>query len=193
MTTYSINDAWQAYTAQKGLAALRGRYGNLQGVCEPQETREQGYWPYPWVEMPPGGLPFDEFASIVTPAANSTETLVLSYPIPFGYDGIILAVTNLFTGPGFVEGSGNLIWRIRIGAAALQGTPVRNYSNIRNTLGSLQQPRTVFGGILVESDQTLQYTVTHAIGSPIVPAGTRIICNVAGFYWPRGGSPMRYT
>jgi hypothetical protein len=70
---------------------------------------------------------------------------------------------------------------------------VRNYSDIRFSLGSLQQPRTVFGGILVDSGQTIQYSVTHAIGSPIVPAGTRIIANVAGFYWPRGASPMQYT
>lgn len=196
MNTGNMLDAWGLYCTQKGL--YRNSYGSsalgrLGDDCAPQQQREAGYWPYPWIEMPPGGEPFDEFASIVTPNANGVEILVLSFDIPFAYDGIILGVFNGFTGPGFVEGSGNLIWRIRVGQANLQGKPVRNYNNIRNTLGSLAQARSVQGGILVQSGQIVQYTVTHAIGSPIVPAGTRIICNIAGFYWPRGTSPMKYV
>lgn len=158
--------------------------------CSPEKEREQGYWPMPWVEMPPGGLPFDPYGFINTPAANGTETLVLQFRVPKAWDGIILGVTNVFTGPGFVEGSGDLIWRIRVGQPNVQGGPQRNYDNILNTLGTLEEPRTVQGGIIVTSNQFVEYTVTHAIGSPIVPAGTRIGCNIQGYYWPRGSSPM---
>lgn len=200
----SMQDAWRMLQSQRGSAVQQGgprRKGNgfaglgqgaadVGASCVVAQQWAQGYWPYPWSEMPPGGLPFDPFDSIVTPNANSVETLVLQFQVPFGYDGIVLGVTNLFTGPGFVEGSGNLIWRIRIGSPNLQGRPQRNYSDIRNTLGTLAQPREVHGGIAIVSGQFLEYTVTHALGSPIVPAGTRIICNIAGFYWPRGSSPI---
>lgn len=165
-----------------------GQVPNGTPMCVVQQKVLDGYQPDPWVEMPPGGLPFDPFGTIVTPAANSVETLVLQFRIPYQYDGIILGVTNLFTGPGFVEGSGDLVWRIRVGQPNLLGRPQRNYENILQTMGDLGDPRTVQGGIVVTSNQFVEYSVTHTIGSPIVPAGTRIICNVQGFYWPRGSS-----
>lgn len=193
MSSPNMLDAWKMLCAQKGMAGTLPSLGRMGAECAPTEERSSGYWPYPWIEMPPGGEPFDEFNSIVTPNANGVETVVLNFEVPYAYDGIILGVFNGFTGPGFVEGSGNLIWRIRLGQANLQGKPVRNYSNIRVTLGSLAQARSVQGGIVVQSGQTVQYTVTHAIGSPIIPAGTRIICNITGFYWPRGATPMKYV
>lgn len=210
----SQRDAWDAYVALAGpnhpsvqpwMRGGRGGAGNRQsgglggngapvsatgGGCVVAQQWDRGYWPYPWSEMPPGGLPFDVFDSIATPAANGTETRVLQFQVPFGYDGIVLAVANVFTGPGFVEGSGNLVWRIRVGSPSLQGRPQLNYSNIRNTLGSTQTPRDVQGGIQIVSGQFLEYSVTHALGSPIVPGGTRIICNIQGFYWPRGSTPI---
>lgn len=212
-------DAWDSYVALAGVKDptvapwVRGGRGGLRragnrgfgeltppselpmsnvGVpqCAVAADWEQGYWPMPWVEMPPGGLPFDPFGSIDTPAANGVETLVLQFRIPYNYDGIITGICNLFTGPGFVETSGNLIWRIRVGQPNLQGRPVRNYSDIRQSMGDLGQPRDVAGGIQVISDQYVEYSVTHSLGSPIVPAGTRIICNIQGYYWPRGSSPL---
>lgn len=198
----SMQEAWSMLAANRGSAVQRGgrRTNGLAGInsgptdvggsCVVAQQWDKGYWPYPWSEMPPGGLPFDEFQSIVTPAANGTETVVLQFQVPFGYDGIVLGVMNIFTGPGFVEGSGSLTWRIRVGQPSLQGRPQLNYSNIINTMGSLSQPREVHGGIQIISGQFLEYSVTHALLSPIVPAGTRIVCNIAGYYWPRGASPI---
>jgi len=211
-----IQDAWSAYRALAGpadalVAKTRrgGRTGGLSGImadqemqagqqtkaypgCTVAETWERGYWPYPWSEMPPGGLPFDPFGSITTPAANGTETVALQFEVPYGYDGIITGIANAFTGPGFVEGSGDLTWRIRVGQPNLQGRPQRNYSSIQQSMGSVEQPREVPGGIQVVSNQFIEYSVVHAIGSPIVPAGTRIICNIQGYYWPRGSTPLDY-
>lgn len=188
--TPSIREAWDIMVAKLGVNHPTIA-PHCSEECNSDLQREKGYWPEPWVEMPRGGLPFDEFDSIVTPAANGTETLVLSFEVPFGYDGIILSHTNVFTGPGFTEGSGNLVWRIRIGNPSLQGRPQRNYQNITTTRGDLTEGRTVYGGMSLSSGDFAQYSVTHAVLSPIVPAGTRIICNLAGFYWPRGSSPMR--
>lgn len=191
----NIRDAWRQYVALVGEnhpTIRRNGVGNCgPQECAPETERGKGYWPEPWVEMPPGGLPFDEFGSIATPAANGAENAVLTFQVPYGFDGIILAHANMFTGPGFVEGSGDLVWRIRIGKPSLQGRPQRNYGNITTTRGGVEEARTVYGGIQATSDDTVQYSVTHTVGSPIPPAGTRIICNLAGFYWPRGASPMR--
>lgn len=196
---FSEKSAWEAFVARVGhkhpavspwvrQPPRRGLGARMEG-CVVAEEWQRGYWPYPWLEMPPGGFPFDEFASIDTPAANGVETLVLQFAIPFGCDGVVLGIANVFTGPGFVEGSGNLTWRIRVGAASLQGSPQLNYANIINTLGSAQTPREVQGGIIVTSGQYLTYSVIHALGSPIIPGGTRILCNIQGYYWPRGSSP----
>lgn len=201
----SQQDAWEAFRSLAGpnhpavkpwMGRAPGLSGNVRegagSSCVVAQQLREGYWPYPWLEMPPGGLPFDEFDSINTPAANGVENVVLSYQIPFGYDGVILAVANIFTGPGFVPGSGDLVWRIRVGGANLTGRPQLNYSNIQVGLGGTATPRDVQGGILVTSGQFVVYTVTHTVGSPIVPGGTRIVCNIQGFYWPRGSSPT-YT
>lgn len=176
-------EAWQMRVSRLGAG-----HPSIKPWCSADEEREKGYWPYPWVHMPPGGEAFDPDAFITTPAANSTETLVLQFQVPQGYDGVITGVTNLFTGPGFVEGSGNLIWRIRIGLPNLQGRPVRNYSSIDRTLGTFEFPRDVAGGIIIGSNQYIEYTVTHLLGSPIIPAGTRIMCNLIGYYWPKGSN-----
>lgn len=177
---------WEAW--QTRIQAVGPNHPTVTPWCSAEQERAAGYWPYPWVQMPPGGLAFDPIAYIATPAANSVETVVLQFQVPFDYDGIILGVANSFSGPGFVEGSGDLTWRLRVGLPGLQGAPVRNYSAITSTLGSPGQARTVPGGIPIGSNQYVEYTVTHRLGSPIVPAGTRIMCNVTGYYWPRGSS-----
>lgn len=184
----SIKDAWDSYV---GLAGKKHpTVSPWIRECQKGVERELGYWPEPWVEMPPGGEPFDVVQSIATPAANGAENVVLQYPIPLGFDGVILGIANYFVGTGFTEGSGDLVWRIRRGLPGTQGAPIRNYQDIRTTMGSPVSPREVFGGILVTSGDFLTYTVTHAAGSPIVPGGNRVVCNIAGFYWPRGSSEM---
>ncbi len=143
----------------------------------------------PWVEMPEGGVPYDAFGVIATPVAGAPETIVTfldgPFIVPVGMDGVIHYVSNLFTGPGFNQGSGDLVWRLRIGAPGLAGRPVRNYSNIRTTLGSLETARIVPGGLLIRSTEEVTYTITHSAASPIVPAGTRIIVSISGWLWPR--------
>lgn len=189
MPTYSLRDGWDHFVALAGYnhPAVKP---NLHR-CGLGEAVQGGYHPQPWVEMPPGGEPFDVIRDIATPDSNDTETVVLSYQIPFGFDGVILGIGNLFSGGTFEEGSGDLVWRIRVGQPGTSGRPVRNYSNIRTSMGGFSAPRDVFGGILVHSEDYITYTVTHASGSPIVPGGTVVICNVAGFYWPRGSAEIR--
>jgi hypothetical protein len=132
----------------------------------------------PWLKMPPEGRQYQEINSIVTPAADSTDYTVTEFKVPTGYDGVITSIANFYTGVGFVEGSGDIVWRVQIGNAWC-----RNFGNIETTLGSLTSPCPLFrGGVRVYSNQTIRYSTSIPIGSLI--AGGRIVCAVFGWYYP---------
>ncbi len=134
----------------------------------------------PWEVPPPGSQPFDYVGVISTPAAGSTDQLVLSFQVPFGWDGTIKKITNVYTGPGFNEGSGDLIWRIR-----RDGQFVKNYDAIVVTFGDVQNGREVLGpGIVVLSTQLVEYTLDVAGGFAPGP-GTNIYCAFSGYFWPK--------
>lgn len=136
-----------------------------------------------WTEMPPNGIPYD-FIGVTdpTPAPGSAEVATLVFRVPPGLDGVIKRIYNDYTGGGFEEGTTgpSIRWRIR---RATQ--PVKNYENIRVRFGSLQEGRLVEGGILIFSDQLIEFTVEHEALSPLPSAGTRILCGLKGWYWPR--------
>lgn len=141
---------------------------------------------FPWVEAPPGSIPFNKVQAIPTPAAGVGETDVLTFTVPDGFDGVILANMNIYTNPSFLEGSGQLIWRIR---AANQ--PKWDYGNIIITMGSVQEFAVIYAGIVIRSKQPIRYTVIHAAGSPLPPGpGTNIVCGLKGYYWPITGGPQ---
>jgi len=152
--------------ARPGLPGAGGAGGGYPGSQIYGETLDNGF-------------PFDTTSSIVTPLAGAAETVVLTFTVPFGVDGSIRGIHNQYTGPGFVEGSGDLIWRIRVA-----GAYVRNYNDIRTTMGSLVNPRLVEGGVEILSDQLVEYTVEHTALSLLPAAGTRIICSLRGRFWP---------
>jgi hypothetical protein len=156
--------------------------------CAVEETleQEQSVWypSSPWIDMPEDGVPFDEVRFIDTPAANGVETVIFTAQLPTGYRGVIKYYHHHFQGPGFNEGSGDLIWRIRQGPPGTAGRTVRNFGDMRSTRGSLQQPRIIPGGILLDLNDFMTYTVTHAVGSPIIPGGTRIFATLSGWFWP---------
>lgn len=140
---------------------------------------------YPWVEAPPGTEPFDKQAAIPTPVANGVETIVLQFTVPDGFNGVILGYMNIYTNPSFLEGSGQLIWRIRA-----SNQPKWDYGNIQSTRGSVQEYAVIYGGIVVNSRQPVTYSVIHAVGSPLPPGpGTNILCALKGYWWPINAGP----
>jgi len=160
------------------------------GRCEPDYNGDAFVRPPPWSEMPVGGRPFNYIRVLdPTPAADGTETIVLNQQVPDGMNAVIFGVMNYFQGAGFEQGAGDLIWRLRTGPnSATQGRPVLGFSDIRTFLGDFYRSfMQVDGGILVASTDYIIYTVTHALVSPIVPAGTSIFAGIKGYYWPQGG------
>lgn len=133
------------------------------------------YQPGPWLMMPPGFDSFDWGSGIPTPAIGAGNVTVLQFSVPSQYRGIIRGLTHYTTGPGFQQGSGDLIWRIR-----LDNKYVRNYGNISVEFGDKRESRETFG-ILLNPGQTVYYLVQNV---NYAPAGTRIVCQMKGWYWP---------
>ena len=152
-----------------------------EGAFEPTYCQSSGDNP-PWIAMPPEGRRLSYVNSIALPAEN-VETDVTTFRVSSGYDGVITQHFQMFipSGPGaFVEGSGDITWRIR------QNTrPVQGYHNMLFSAGGLQSPLLMeAGGIRIWSGQEFRYTVTLAAGSLGRLQAGRIICGLIGWIYP---------
>lgn len=162
-------------------------------INQQNEERRGSYYPYPWDVPPEGSEDFDELAAVVLPAAGAAETIILQFQVPDGYDLVVKGILTEFTGPGFTQGSGNLIWRFRRGQGGITGSPVPNYGSIQFSLGNRQQNRPITAGTLASSGDYLTLTIVHVAGSPIVPpGGPSVIGGLNGYMWPRGSVPISY-
>ena len=121
---------------------------------------------------------------LVIPVGPETglDILVWSERIPLGYDGLLVALTNVWNGTGFVEGSGDITWRVKIDRRFIS-----DYDTILETLGSLAVPFDIVGqGIPLLSNQLVQYFVNFLPGSENrLNAGGMTICAASGYIWPR--------
>ena len=71
----------------------------------------------------------------------------------FDLDGVITGNANHFVGNGFVEGSGDVEWRIQLGRRY-----ALDYGRILTTMGDLAQSSAFAGGgIRIYSNQRIQY------------------------------------
>lgn len=150
--------------------------GGLRAICP-----GHNYPDPPWVKMPTQGKRFGHPSSIPLPAADGLDHVVQSFFVPLGYDGIIAAPVNLYTGLGFAEGSGDLTWRIK-----LNQYYARDYGAITTSLGSLAQPYyNAHAQIFLQSGMLVQYIVNRSVPSLGNLNGGRIIAGAWGWYWPR--------
>lgn len=150
----------------------------ISSVCQQEAL---GIAP-PWVEMPKDGRVFNRVAAIALPAAENVETDLIDYVVPVGWDGVLITITTAFSGTGFIEGSGSLVWRLRRDRYF-----VSDYGNVTTTLGSLASPYDLEGaGVRAVSQQRLRLTVTVGTGGLGVlgPTG-RIIGKLSGWVYPR--------
>jgi len=153
--------------------------GGITAACRRVEAPT--YDAPPWIVQPPQGRRFQEIATLALPADNTTSA-VLNFRVPLGYDGVINGVVNRFIGLGFVEGSGDLHWRIQ-----LTNRFVNDYGDIQTSLGDLTSPVALQGGgIRLISNQYVRFLVYVApgAGAHLDPLG-RVLCALSGWYYPR--------
>lgn len=135
----------------------------------------------PWVDPPESAIPFDPTSAITTPAPGAGDTVVLSFVVPRGHDGVITGLMHLYSGGGLQQGSGGIIWRLLI-----DGRAVRNYDAMTVEFGSTAQPRRI-AGLRIYENQTVEYVVQLPAGTAFVYSQeTQIICSVSGWLYPRG-------
>lgn len=156
------------------------RLGGLDRLCCP--AKQSGENP-PFIVMPPEGRTYKSIGSVlVGDLVQGTDTVVTSFRVPTGYDSVITQVLNLYTGAGFIEGSGMLTWRIRINSPWL-----KNYGAIDTTLGSLQSPCMINRGSvqLMEHSLVRYYVNISAAGVAALDPTQRIVCGFFGWHYPQ--------
>jgi len=160
-----IYTAQEAIIGQKGFSQFAADYSSEYDIP-------------PWIQRPSGFLDFDQVNAIALPGAPLPAAAnVIFGNVPQGYDGVIEYYSCNFTGGGFVDGSGDIIWRV-----LADGRAIRNFENIQSEMGSLATPRPV--KIRIYSNQNYAFTVTHVAN--LLLAGN-IICCLKGYFYPRKG------
>ncbi len=163
-------EIWRRIQAQGGILAAMSPFR--------RKLLETGNWGDPWITMPSEGEPFNAVDSILLPANDGNDHLVLSYPVRSGYDGVITGITQFYTEPGAVPGDGSIIWRLKIN--------LRYPNNLGNMLfpfGSLSEPYSIQGGVRIYSQQRVNYYVNIPAASAL--AGGRVVCGISGYVYPR--------
>ena len=134
----------------------------------------------PWVHPPPDFLAFDPVKAIATPALSAVDSVVLSFPVPQGWDGVIRGLSHNYSGGNLQQASGAIVWRVLI-----DGVAARNYDAMVAEFGSPQVPRPIWG-IRIYGNQLVQYVVNLPLATGfIADAPSNIICGMQGWIYPR--------
>jgi hypothetical protein len=160
----------------------------LRGICFPpmcnipEEWRNLLPWDDTFGAVPPQAIPFLRAKGLLTPAPAAGDQIVVSFPMPRGYDGLLAGIYQFYTGTGFINGSGDILWRIQ-----LNQRYVKDLSNNPFSLGSPQYPFPMTEGQLLLSGQTVRYIVNVPnLSGQIQVGNSQIVCALLGFAWPRG-------
>jgi hypothetical protein len=137
----------------------------------------------PWLYQPTNWENIDQVNYALVPAIGSTVTII-SYVVPPGRNGIINKVACNFVGGGWIEGSGDIVWRILI-----DGTPppgATSYDSILASLGSPANPTGVAGFRIFENQVLSLVAFNNPGGSSggVVVAGQRVGARFCGWNYP---------
>lgn len=131
-----------------------------------------------WIDPPVQWENVDQLGYVALGAIAATVTIV-SFTVPAGRNGIINKVANNFVGGGWVEGSGDIVWRILV-----DGTPppgATSYDSILGSLGSPANPVRISGFRIFEN----QVVTLVAFNNAIVVAGQKVGGRLLGYLYPR--------
>lgn len=143
------------------------------------------------VPAAPGGPPPDQrqrfhaFNALTTPAAGTTNSLIVSYQIPVGHEGRVVGLLLRYEGSGFTEGISTLLYfSVRLNGSSF----VQQYDVIPNTLGSLTSgPWPIPACIKLAANDLIELLVTVPGGSTITTGGTtKCHGHLIGYYRPVG-------
>jgi hypothetical protein len=138
----------------------------------------------PYIQPPKNAVRWRPDGLLIIPAGPETATdiVVFQERVPLGYDGLLVAMTNVWNGTGFIEGSGDISWRVKIDRRFIPF-----FDSIIMTQGEISIPVDIVGqGIPLLSNQLVQYFVNFGLGSETrLNATGTTYCAVTGYIWPR--------
>lgn len=140
---------------------------------------------------PNDGQSFDFGGSIPLPAPATGPlvfSVVFSFVVPQGKNGIIQRVANVIVGGSFIDFDGTLTWQIALnvnGANPSASLIAPNYNAIKASFGGIQLPSKI-AGIPIKEGQTVALLVSNA---SILVAGQRIAGRFGGFFYPVAEEP----
>lgn len=146
-------------------------YGNTWNGAKPKRSTDA-----PWITQPTGSQPFNFQNAIQIPAINTGFQTVLSFKVPDGYDGLVDQYSCNFTGGGFINASGDLVWRI-----TQDNKTVKNYESILTERGDPNIPQGI-DKLRIYSGRLVQFLVNHANNNLL--SNGYIICALAGYFYP---------
>jgi hypothetical protein len=137
----------------------------------------------PWIYQPVNWENVDQINYALVPAIGSTA-IIISYVVPPGRNGIINKVACNFVGGGWVEGSGDIVWRILV-----DGTPppgATSYDSILASLGGPSQPTGIAGFRFFENQVLTFVAFNNPAGANggVVVAGQRVGARFTGWNYP---------
>jgi hypothetical protein len=140
----------------------------------------------PWDEdfgfLPKEGVPFNKTGGITTPQAAAGDQIVLSFRVPTGYDGLLSGLWMGYSGAGFLQGSGDIIFRVQRNQVFL-----KDLSNCPFLLGNPKQPVSMTQGALLLSGQLVRLIVNVPNLSGLIQVGQSTVSGgLIGFWWARG-------
>ena len=130
----------------------------------------------PWIQSPDGHIPFAPRGVLCLPAVGAGDAVMLTMVVPEGYDGVILRLHHNCAFGGFVDGSGDIVWRL-----TTDQRPIRNFDTMTSQYGNAANPIPV-DGIRVYSGQTLRYLVNHIANAAL---NGDVVCSLGGYFYPR--------
>lgn len=162
-------------------------HGGIQSCCRIPELGAPIWSQPPWEVMPSQSLriefmkalPITAFQVGGGGAFTGVDVIIGTYQVPSGFDAAVNRFVCSFTGNGFSDFSGNIIWRLKISQRY-----AKNLGNVLNTYGSFQTAFIVPGtSIRLISGQTAQLIANVPVGSPV--NGGQIAAGIFGWEYPR--------
>lgn len=182
-------NAWDM--AMKRHAAVWGYvrdHGGLKSCCRVPELGAPIWDQPPWITMPSQGEKFEQMYSqpisafqVVGGDFSGVDVVLGQFVVPNGYDGALNRFVCQFTGSGFLDFTGSVVWRVLV-----NNRYARNLGNVQNTFGSFQAAFAVPGtdNIRLVSQQTVTLIANIPAGSPVAGPGV-VAAGAFGWFYPR--------
>ena len=148
----------------------------------PQEYRNLLPWEDDFGAIPPQSIPVRQTGGITTPQGSAGDRVMIQYRVPEGYFALLSGFYFAYSGTGFSQGSGDLVFRMKVNQYY-----VKDLSNVLFTLGSSRFPIPMTEGHIVRSDDVVQMIVNAPNLSGLIQAGqSTCSAGLFGFAWPMG-------